>query len=277
LEHWNHKTKTKTRKQQLNKQTTATANMTMMIRVVVLAIAAAIAAGQGCLTAGTCPGGATEGPILDVARMAVGDTNLAQTGVKMSVMSVTVFVPQSSFTAGGIVSGSGVVLTSAMVLDTTPLPGRPGLAGFRLGTAKCDVVDIDVDGAVTGSVGAMVARSCVLEPAENVMLATVTRKLVSGVSCQLFVGDKFLELVPILDTRYAFNGAKDTEGFDIVYCSIPVGATVGGEGYYGVGETPTNRFHIFTVESDLGDRVGAAAGLTTISRTRCRVGNRLEV
>jgi hypothetical protein len=253
--------------------------MMIVFRVLVLATAAAVAAGQGCLTVGgPCPQGATEGPILTIGPMSAGDTTLGLAGLQMTVMgAVTIYVPESSFTAGGITSGSGVTLTSAMALDTTPLPGRPNLAGFRLGTAKCGVTDI-VDGLVPGSVGAMVGRICVLEPSENIMTATVTRKNVNpDGSCQLFVGDQFLELVPILDTRYAFQGAKDTEGFDIVYCSIPVGALVGGEGYYGVGENPVNRFHIFLVESDMGTRVGASMGLTTISRTRCRVGNRLEV
>lgn len=109
------------------------------------------------------------------------------------------------------------------------------------------------------------------------MLASVTDKVDLGNGeCQLFIGDNQLELIPNEDPRYAFESAADIEGFPLEYCSIPLGAAVGGGGYYGIEETPVNRFHIFTLESDAGTRIGGEF-LTTISRVRCEDGDQIEV
>jgi len=156
-----------------------------------------------------CPLGATEGPIQAIEEIAGGVFNGA---VKLQIMGVTVIIPLSSFTAGGITSGSGIVLTPEQVLDTAPLPGRiePGFLGA---TAKCEVADIDPNGDLTGVTGQMVGRSCILEAAENVLLGLVTE---TTPDCGLRVGNTpGVPVVRVVDDplgRYAFVGATDTEG-----------------------------------------------------------------
>jgi hypothetical protein len=98
------------------------------------------------------------------------------------------------------------------------------------------------------------------EPAESVLLDTVTEMIANGGSCQLFAVGIGPESRPPLFVPIAVPSTR--KDFAIVYCSIPVGAAVRGEGYYRVGEPTANRFHIFTIESDAGVRVGSTATIS---------------
>jgi hypothetical protein len=170
-----------------------------------------------CAQTGTCPIGATEGPIQQISDLTPEEKLIfGDGGAKMKVVATTVIIPASTFAANGIMSGAGVTLDKTAFLSQNSLPGRDGIAGFLEGTAKCEVTDSDPDGALTGTFGAMVGRMCIIEAAENVMLALVTDKNAESSpgagDCQLFIGDGFLELKPNTDPRYAFTTAVDAEG-----------------------------------------------------------------
>jgi len=173
-----------------------------------------------CAETATCPIGGTEGPI-----QSLEPETSVHGGVRVSVMRVTVILAASSFTAGTITSGPGIALTVNDILDpetgvlSAALPGRDQ-PSFIDGTLKCEVADIDEDGQLTGIVGAMVGRVCIIEAAENVLLARVSEKIeideanTANDVCLLKVGDEGggVLVVPNSDARYAYRGTIDPEG-----------------------------------------------------------------
>jgi len=135
-------------------------------------------------------------------------------------MGITIILALSSFNEGTITSGPGIPLSITDLLEPSTgdlsgaLPGRDE-PSFLGATCKCEVTHIDEDGSLTGIVGAMVGRVCILEAAENVLLARVSDNVEIDAAndvCALLIGDGEVEVRPNDDPRYAFQGTIDIEG-----------------------------------------------------------------
>jgi len=188
-----------------------------------------------------------EGPISAIADDGAG-------GIWITVVDVSILVPQGVFTSGSATSPTAV-LSQAQLLDTAPMPGRsePGFIG---GTAI-------INGSSTVG-GDFVADDLFVEPAENVVLGIIT----ANDNCALSL--QGVPLVMVADGRMPAGDAVNAAGFQVDYCQTPVGGAAAIEGYYSGGA-----LYVFAFESDDAP-VLSGDGVVTISRAQCS-GNRLEV
>jgi hypothetical protein len=160
--------------------------------------------------------GYTEGPISNVVLQPDGSVN-------MTVIGVTVKVP-----LGTPVHSPTRALTLRQLALRTKLPGRIE-AGFLGGTAL-------VNGVVDVATGSFTATDMHVEPAENVLIGTVTQ------SSPLRILNS--EVVPIADSRIPYS-ITNQFGFDVKPTSIPVGSAAAAAGYYSGGV-----FQTFSLELD---------------------------
>lgn len=158
--------------------------------------------------------GYTEGPISNVILQPDGS-------VIMTVIGVSVKVP-----VGTPVHSPTRALTLRQLSLRTKLPGRLE-AGFLGGTAL-------INGVVDVATGSFTATDMHVEPAENVLIGTVTQ------SSPLRILNS--DVVPIADSRIPYS-VTNQFGFDVKPTSIPVGSAAAAAGYYA-----DNKFQTFSLE-----------------------------
>lgn len=158
--------------------------------------------------------GYTEGPISSVVLQPDGS-------VIMTVIGVSVKVP-----VGTPVHSPTRALTLRQLALRTKLPGRLE-AGFLGGTAL-------INGVVDVATGCFTATDMHVEPAENVLIGTVTQ------SSPLRILNS--EVVPIADARIPYS-ITNQFGFDVKPTLIPVGSAAAAAGYYA-----DNKFQAFSLE-----------------------------
>jgi hypothetical protein len=162
---------------------------------------------------------ALEGPVSAVV------DNLDGTAT-ITVMGIPVLIP-----ATAPINSPSAVLTPALLVDPTPLPGR-SLPGFTGATAI-------INGQTVG--GQNVADDVFVEPAENVLIGTVSAATCTNADCS-GPGDSIAvlgtPLTRLTDVRIPAGPAKNAFGFAI---NLAGGGLVGGlvsaEGYF--GQVPT--------------------------------------
>jgi len=227
--------------------------MFQQIRQSILIVAVMLVAGPAL---GQAIPGFLEGPLTDldvVSRTARVNGVLMNIPVGTAMASPTVDL-------NALAASQGV--DPITLLGGVPLPGRT-TPGFTGGTCLCAV---DVDPAT----GIATATNMVLEPAENVILATVTTHNCVTASCdpddnpanELRVGGTLMDANP--DPRLASDPATN-RGFGInLTLGNLVGVPAGAEGYFG----NTGNLHLYLIEFEGG--VLANAGLTEVSVTRAQ-------
>jgi len=185
-----------------------------------------------------------EGPISNVVKNADGSVTLTVFG--------TGFVVQP----GVPVATPTAIITNDQLADPALFPGRtqPGFVG---GTAI-------IDGLVIA--GVATPLTVFVEPAENVLLGSVTANGTAGMVVQ---GVPMLELN---DARMPSEGVHNVFGFPVIASSIPVGTGVAAEGYFAGGN-----FNYFLIEADAGTLVNSADPAVSVTRARCVPGGSLRV
>ena len=158
--------------------------------------------------------GYTEGPISNVVLQPDGS-------VTMTVIGVTVKVP-----VGTPVHSPTRALTLRQLALRTKLPGRLE-AGFLGGTAL-------INGVVDVATGSFTAINMHVEPAENVLIGTVTQ------SSPLRILNS--DVVQIADSRIPYS-ITNQFGFDVKPTSVPVGSAAAAAGYFA-----DNKFQTFSLE-----------------------------
>lgn len=178
----------------------------------------------------------------------------------MVVMGVRVTVPP-----GTPITTPTTTLTALADLLGNPLPGRIGanglpLPGFVGGTAI-------INGRVTAA-GALTATDVFVEPAENVMIGTITAATCSNANC-VGAGNTIsinrVRLVPIRDPRLAAGPVTNEFGFaaNLAGAANLVGRAAEAEGYFAGGRF---NYYLFSVTGAPAANAGAEVSIT---RARC--------
>jgi S-layer homology domain len=137
-------------------------------------------------------------------------------------LGVNVLIP-----ATAPINSPSATLTIAQLADPTPLPGRSS-PGFIGGTAI-------INGTTTGAIST--ADDVFVEPAENVVIGTITHATCTNADCSN-LGDTLAvlnsPLVRLTDARIPAGPPSNAFGFAIdLSQGALVGAVVSAEGYFG--------------------------------------------
>ncbi|RMH19767.1 MAG: hypothetical protein D6696_09805 [Acidobacteria bacterium] len=205
--------------------------------------------------------GFLEGPLTDLD---VVSRTARVNGVLMNIPPGT---PIASPTVDLNALAASLGVDPLTLIGGDPLPGRT-TPGFTGGTCLCAV---EVDPAT----GVATATEMTLEPAENVILATVTAHNCVTPGCdpdddpanELRVGGTLMDPNP--DPRLTSDPATN-RGFvvDLTLGNL-AGVAAGGEGYFGV----TGNLHLYTLELEGGVLVNAGVTEVSILRAQCRQRN----
>lgn len=166
-------------------------------------------------------------------------------GALMTVMGTTITVPPTA-----AITTPAATLTVAQLLDPTPLPGRTQ-PGFLAATTI-------TQGSVNPATGEFTTTEVFVEPAENIIVGTVTENL-----AQLRVNG--IPVVFLNDPRIPASPVMNDLGFEINLASVPVGAPAALEGYY--SNDGSGLFYAFLMEVE---GVQAANPALQVSITRVR-------
>ncbi len=188
----------------------------------------------------------------------------------ITVMGIDITVPNELFANGLVHTPTAQLLLPSDLLGAA-LPGR-SVAGFLGGTAIITGVSTPGAPVFNSSIGAtslgtgFVAADVFVEPAENVVLGSVTAVVepgTNGALCDIYV--EGTHAVFSTDTRMPASAAINGFGFEVDECGVTLGGAAAVEGYYGTD----GKLHIFAFESDDAPIIMSAAGITTISRASC--------
>ena len=179
------------------------------------------------------------------------------TGVELTVFGRTFLVPP-----GATIHTPTKTLSAAELVDPSRFPGlyRDGFVGST--AILLGEVQIAADGTATPLI-----TGVAIEPAETVLLGSLTRNEAGAMS---LLG---VPMVPSSDPRLLSKGYKNEFGFIVDPASIPVGTFAALEGYYG----DDGNFYHFSMEAAGGTLVDPAVPKTSITKTSCVPGSRLQV
>jgi len=210
--------------------------------------------------------GFLEGPVTNVKP---DSGTLKVNGVKVTVPAgIPIESPTVDLVALAAQQGEPNVLN---LLLGANLPGRTD-AGFVNGTCLCETSVNPANGKHT-----MVAM--VLEPAENVLLGTVTTHNCVTASCdpdddpanELRVSKILMD--PNTDARLTSDAVRN-RGFELdLSQGNLVGAPTAAEGYYGKkagGTEPERQLHPYVIDVDGGVLLNAGTTEVSVERAQCR-------
>ena len=197
---------------------------------------------------------------------ALTDVNVADRTARINgvLMNIPVGTPMSTPTVdlNALAATQGV--EPLTLLEGPPLPGR-STPGFIAGTCLCATTVDPLTGLVT-------ATGMVIEPAENVLLSTVTTHNCVTPSCdpdddplnELRVGGTLMD--PNSDPRMISDPITN-RGFKLnLMLGNLVGAAASAEGYMG----NTGNLHLYLLEVSGGVLVNVGVTEVSILRARCR-------
>ncbi|NMG00388.1 Ig-like domain-containing protein [Aromatoleum toluolicum] len=180
------------------------------------------------------------------------------TGVELTVFGRTFLVPP-----GATIHTPTKTLTAAELVDPSRFPGlyRDGFVGSTA------ILLGEVTLSPDATTATPVIKDVAIEPAETVLLGTLTKND-AGVMSVLDI-----PLLPSTDPRLLSKGYKNEFGFAVEPASIPIGTFAAVEGYFG----DDGNFYHFSLEAGGGLLVDPGTGKTSITRTACVPGARLDV
>lgn len=208
--------------------------------------------------------GFLEGPIINL------DTTNRTAKVNGVLMHIPVGIPISSPTVDITALAATQGVDPLSLVAGVKLPGRTS-PGFIGGFCLCSTEVDPLTGTVT-------VTSMVLEPAENVLLSTVTTHNCVTPSCdpddnpanELRIGGTLMN--PSADPRLVSN-LPTNRGFEVdLMQGNLVGTNAGGEGYLGTNE------HLYFYDLQLAGGILAKSGVTEVSilRARCTQGDNIS-
>ncbi|NMG32227.1 Ig-like domain-containing protein [Aromatoleum evansii] len=180
------------------------------------------------------------------------------TGVELTIFGRSFLVPP-----GATIHTPTKTLSAAELTDPTRFPGlfRDGFVGAT--AILMGEVTLSPDGAVATPV----INDVAIEPAETVLLGSLTKND-AGVMSLLDI-----PMLESKDPRLLSKGYKNEYGFAVQPASIPVGTFAALEGYFG----DDGNFYHFSLEAAGGTLVDPAVPKTSITKAGCVPGSRLQV
>jgi hypothetical protein len=196
---------------------------------------------------------------------------IAADGSSITVMGMTVAIP-----LGTLINSPTKALTPEELVSTATFPGRVQ-QGFLGGTAIINGLTAD-DPA--NPLGVDFAEDIFVEPAENVLLGSVSFNGCGTATCdgagdQLFISG--VPMVRLADSRIPAGAPIDANALAIDLTTTPVLSEAAAEGYFG----NDNNFYYFALET-VGAPVSCGVNCrpsdaVSIARARCRDGREIQV
>lgn len=224
------------------------ANMKKIAVATLLAWSAAPALAQLGPCVATDPPFLAEGPIEGVSAAANG---LSGT---VTAMGMVITVPE-----GTPVYTPTADLDMGKFADETPFPGRsqPGFVGGTVISTGC--VKTDGDGNLV-----LLADDVTSDVSENVLLGVVTAPPASN-EAPIAFGVLDTTVSVLTDPRMPGKHFNNNFGFEVIPTTVPIGASVAAEGYYG-GD---NTLHVWSIEVGGGELKDQVNPQVSIQRFRC--------